>query len=333
MSLSGTAKTSPAQHNKAMAFMRLIRSGNLLIIVLTGYMIRYLVLHKILRFEGLEPPAHHLLFFLLVLSTALIAAGGYIINDYFDVKTDLINHPETVVLDKAIKRRSAIMLHLVFTFSGLLIGVFVALRCSFIWLALFHLAAATGLWFYSTNFKKQFLTGNLLVSALTAAVAFLPTFFEFGLLEQEQPGFLLNHKGIALEFLRVTWIFAVFAFIISLAREIIKDMEDYRGDEATGARTMPVVWGLMPSRLCAFFLILIVMILLSVVIYHSVLATHHLFSIRIAYIIFFLLVPLLYGAYAILRSRRSKEYGSLSRLMKMLMLSGLFYSIIYYLFE
>jgi 4-hydroxybenzoate polyprenyltransferase len=133
-------------------------------IALTQLLLRHLVLQKIFNLNGIGLELDNGLFYMVVLSTVLIAAAGYIINDYFDVKTDLINHPDTVVLDRTIKRRWAIILHITFTFAGIFIGMFAALKTGYLRLAIFHFAAATLLWFYSTHLKKQLFIGNFVVS-------------------------------------------------------------------------------------------------------------------------------------------------------------------------
>src|ERR1700749_4756153 len=123
--------------NKVIAFLKLIRFENLLMIALTQVFVKDLVLSRIMAGYGITLEMNGGLFDLLVLSTVLIAAAGYIINDYFDVKTDLINHPDTVVVDKVIKRRWAIILHLTFTALGIVIGMYAALRTGYLRLAIF----------------------------------------------------------------------------------------------------------------------------------------------------------------------------------------------------
>src|SRR5688572_20125475 len=121
--------------NKVFAFLKLIRIENLLMIAMTQVLIRYFILQKVLSQNHISLGMNDGLFYLLVLSTVLIAAAGYIINDYFDVKTDLINHPDTVVVDRVIKRRWAIILHITFTFLGIFLGMYAALKTGYLRLA------------------------------------------------------------------------------------------------------------------------------------------------------------------------------------------------------
>lgn len=299
-------------------------------IALTQYLIRYFVLEKILAANNIALGLNNLLFNVLVLSTVLIAAAGYIINDYFDVKTDMINHPDTVVIDKVIKRRWAIILHISFTFLGIFLGIVCSLKTGYLRLAIFHIGAAVLLWFYSTHFKKQLLVGNLVVSLLTASVAFIPFVYEIGLIQKTHPDFHLTHPFVILSCFKVVFIFSIFAFITSMAREIIKDMEDYEGDKATGGYTMPIYWGIPASKLTSFFLIVITLILLLFVVYNSFRFKHVLFSADILYILGGLILPLLVLLILILRAKLPKQFKKASLLLKFIMLIGLGFSIIFY---
>lgn len=317
-------------NNKLFAFLKLVRIENLLMIAATQFLLRFLVLRKILTAHGIQLELDHRLFYLVVFSTVLIAAAGYIINDYFDVKTDLINHPDTVVVDRVIKRRWAIILHLTFTFTGIFIGMYAAFRTGYLRLALFHILAAILLWFYSTNMKKQLLTGNLVVSLLTAAVAFMPFMFEMGVLRQIYPGFIFHFKYAVLSCLKITFVFALFAFITSMAREIIKDLEDVEGDQATGCRTMPIVWGIRSGKLSAFFLLLITALLLLFATYNTVRAERILFSLPVVYILVALVTPLVLLAMYTIRASSSAEFKKASLTLKTIMLLGLCYCFIFY---
>lgn len=316
------------QH-KSIAFLKLIRVENLVIIALGQYGMRYLVINKILAQHSVQSAMADTLFHLMVLSTILIAAAGYIINDYFDVKTDLINHPETVVVDKVIKRRWAIILHISFTAIGVFLGMYAALKTGYLRLAAFHIIAATLLWFYSTHFKKQLLTGNLVVALLSAAAMFMPFVFEMGVLQHVHPGFHLHYTRLVLTCLKVSLLFSLFAFLTTLAREIIKDLEDFKGDALTGGHTMPISWGIISSKLFTCFTLLITVILLSVVVYSQVKQEHTLFSIHPLYILIGLIVPLGLLMALVIRAQQQKHYKISSLLLKGIMLIGIAYCFIF----
>lgn len=316
--------------NKIIAFLKLVRIENLLMIALTQILLRYYVLQKVLSINDIELALNSALFYLMVLSTVLIAAAGYIINDYFDVKTDLINHPDTVVLDRVIKRRWAIILHITFTAAGIAIGMYAALKTGYLRLAIFHFAAATLLWFYSTDLKKKLLVGNVVVSLLTAAVAFMPIVFEMGVMQKRSPGFIFENSQAVLSSLKITCIFSLFAFVTSLAREIIKDMEDFKGDQATGGHTLPIVMGMRVSKLNAFFLLVITALLLMFVVYNTIRFQRVLFSINIVYIALALILPLTALAIYVVRASESRHFKRASLFLKVIMLLGLCYSFIFY---
>src|SRR5690606_14241475 len=101
-------------------------------------------------------------------STVMIAGAGYIINDYFDIRIDNINRPEKMVLERTIPRRMAIIMHTALNLIALFLAGLVARKAgNYSWLLL-QLCCTLLLWFYSTHFKRQFATGNIVVSLLTA---------------------------------------------------------------------------------------------------------------------------------------------------------------------
>ena len=117
-------------------------------------------------------------FFLLSLTTVLIAAAGYIINDYFDVKIDRVNNPNEVIIGKHIKRRVAMGAHIVINFLAIILAVFVAYRMGMIKLAAIQVLAVGALWYYSVSFKRQLLIGNIVVAILAALVPFVAGLYE-----------------------------------------------------------------------------------------------------------------------------------------------------------
>ncbi len=311
-------------------FFKLIRFQNLVMIALTQVLLRYCVLEKVFYSHGLEPELDNLLFFLLVLSTVLIAAGGYVINDYFDVKTDTINHPGTVVVDRLIKRRWAIILHLVFTLGGVVLGMYTALKTGYLRLAIFHVVAAVLLWLYSTTFKRQLLSGNIVVALLTAAVIFMPFIYEMGVMQKINPGFIFTYRAAVFTAIKYAWIYASFAFITTLAREIIKDLEDYEGDLATGCNTMPIAWGKRSARLTVFFLLVITAMLLMFVVYNTIRWQRYVFSVSVIYILLLLIVPVMSLAVFVVRAENTRQYTRASLALKLIMLAGLMFSVAFY---
>jgi len=313
--------TNKLLQNKFFAFLKLIRFENLLMMVLTMYCMRYFVVQALLKTTNLSDN----LFFLLVLSTTLIAAAGYIINDYFDVKTDQINRPETVVIDTVIKRRTAMLLHIVFSGIGLLIGAWLAYECYALRLVLFQLAAITLLWFYSTNFKKQLLTGNIAIAFLTGVIPFMPFAYEvFSGVKVNTAFFDQNHHEIKI-LLIISLIFGGFAFLTSLIREIIKDMEDFNGDVQTGSKTMPISWGIITTKVVTFFLLVITIGILGFSII-KLWQWHH--KTASFYLIMTVIFPLLILILQVIKAKTPFNYKIASLLLKLIMLFGVAFTFI-----
>jgi 4-hydroxybenzoate polyprenyltransferase len=242
------------------AFIALTRPLNLLIIAFTMVTMRYGVLQGLLW-----PDAHTLQqglpeFIALVLSTVLIAAGGNIINDYFDTRIDRINKPGDVIVGRTVKRRVAMAGHLVLSALGLLLGMYAAWRAGSLRLAVLPAFAIGALWTYSTTFKRRMFIGNGLVATLTALVPLTVGLYEIPLLEVRYAGELLRtgvpEAGVAAYF-NMLWsgilLYAGFAFITTLVRELQKDMADVRGDMADGCRTVPIVLGMKWARALVVF--------------------------------------------------------------------------------
>jgi len=318
-------------NNKFFAFLKLVRVENLVIIVLTQVLMHYLVFQKLFNDADVPSNIYIKLFGLIVISTVLIAAAGYIINDYFDVKTDLINHPDTVVVDKVIKRRLAIILHITLTTLGVILGAYTALKTGYLRLAIFHFLTATALWFYSTHFKKQLLVGNIVVSLLTASVPFITFVFEIAYLQKTIPEFSGHYMPVILSASKITLMFCLFAFITSFAREIIKDMEDYKGDKATGGKTMPISWGIRTSKIVTFFLLAITIILLLVVVYNTIKYKSEILSIGNLYIAIGLVIPLIFLSIMTLKANTPKQFKHASLFLKFIMLIGIGYCWVFYI--
>ena len=271
-------------------FLRLIRVQNLLIVVLTQFMARLFLVRPDEggRWQLLTDPT----IWLLSLSTVCIAAAGYIINDYFDVKIDLINKPERVVIGRYLRRRVAMGVHQVFNVAGCLIGLYLSK-----WVFLVDVLSVSLLWFYSAQFKRQPLIGNVIVSLLTAlSLIVLAVYYH------QNTDMLL--------------IYALFSFGITLIREIIKDMQDIRGDARFGCRTLPIVWGLRRTKYLLYGLI-------GAFIMALFLITNSLHTIRLTVIFLLLLIPIAWLIYRLVLADTRRDFGYLSNLCKLIMLLGI----------
>ncbi len=315
------------------SFLNLIRWPNLLIIILTMVLMRYAIIEPVISKTGvilihgtgeeipvtLQFPWYN--FLILVVATLFITAGGYVINDYFDIKTDLINRGEVIVGTK-ISRRKAIMLHAIFNILGVAAGFYISWKAGYFWLGTLFLFVSGLLYFYSASYKRQFLVGNVLVATLTALVPLLVVFYEWPALYKYYAVNAITQPDFKLI---IYWVggFALFAFITTLAREIIKDIEDFEGDNTYGRNTVPVVIGVLSSRIVAASLIIITIGLLYIVWYFAINDT-----ITLIYISLLIVIPLMVINYQLLISRKQKQLHTASLLMKIVMLAGILYSVV-----
>ena len=240
-----------------MHFFRLIRPINLVIIALTMYSIRFFYFVFGGAFSKNSGEGND--FFLLVFSTILIAAGGNIINDYFDVRADRINRPEKLIITKYIKRRWAIISHWTLNLVAFSISIYLSLRYHTLWYVFIHLLSINSLWFYSMYFKRKPFIGNLLIAGMTALVPMLcgiHFYFQIDFPKDNIsvfPAVSTLHesievwKGFLLTKGRFIYVLAFFAFTLNLSREIIKDIEDIEGDKLIFAKTLPLVLGIKKS--------------------------------------------------------------------------------------
>lgn len=315
------------------AFLNLIRWQNLLIVILTMVLIRYAVIGPLLARIGvillsgtgeentmvLQFPWYD--FLLLVAATVFITAGGYVINDYFDIKTDLINKGK-VIVGTMIPRRQAMMWHNIFNIAGVSLGFYISWKAGYVWLGSLFLIVSGLLYFYSSSYKRQFLIGNIIVAILTGMVPMLVVLFEWPALYRY---YTINAVSVPeLNFI-FYWVggFALFAFLTTLTREIIKDIEDYDGDVAYGRNTIPIIIGILSAKIVSVSLIIITVALLYIAWYFFINDTITLIYISVA-----IVFPLLYVLYRVVISHDRKQLHMASSIMKLVMLTGLFYSVV-----
>lgn len=315
------------------SLISLIRLPNLLIIALTQYAMRYLVMDPLLPSAGFSLQFDDLHFALLVFATLSIAAAGYIINDYFDAKVDWINKPKKVVIGVSVNRRSAMTLHWMLTLIGVGTGVYLSIHIGLFTLSFIFLITSGLLWFYSTTYKRQFLIGNLTVAFLTGLVPLVVILFELPLLNRAYGALLLQYNSSFTYIFMWVASFSVFAFITTLIREIIKDAEDFEGDNAYGMKTVPIVLGTKWTKAVISMLILAT---ISALMY--LLIRYILFSaddpdfISLTYIVGFLVLPLFVVMSMVLTASSKKDYHRASIMIKIVMLLGILYSaVVYYI--
>ncbi len=306
-----------------MAIFRLIRLPNLFIIALTQYLMRWFVVRPMLEINGFSLQMSGLNFFLLVMVTLLIAAAGYMINDYFDVKVDAINKPGKTVVGGRLSMEWVYNAYYILNFVGIILGFYVSYQAGIAIFGVVFILVAGLLWFYSTSYKKQFLVGNLIVSVLTALVPFMVPVFEIPLVNQEYAETIIQYE-IRFDYI-LYWVagFSFFAFFTTLIREIIKDAQDFEGDVLSDRQTLPIILGVKATKVILEILLGILMASL-VYVYHTYLRD----KATLVYMLVVLFVPIGVTAFFIIKARSEKDFKIASQIMKGIMVGGILYSLV-----
>lgn len=315
-----------------MDFILLCRPVNLLFIALTMYAMRFCIMWPILSEQphveiSLQMPEW--LFFLSVLCMVLLAAAGNVINDYFDVRVDRINRPRRVIVGKTVKRRVAMVAHHVLNGLAILSGVIVCWKTGFWILAIVPVFMAGSLWYYSVLFKRQFLIGNFVVALMVGIVPLWAGVFESLLIVVSTAG--ANYEATEMIFGIWRWLlgFSLFAFVLTLAREAQKDIQDLVGDSKAGFRTFPIAYGISATKIyVAFLLAGVAGAVIWVGFFY--LRIHWAGAAMIGFFVLAVLLPLLYSIFSTLRGNRPEEFGKASLATKVTMLGGILYAGVLY---
>ena len=300
--------------NNLIHFLRLVRWPNLFFILLAETLFHFFIykpLYPNLALTSDYP------FYFIAATYVCIAAAGYIINDYFDVNIDQVNKPKSVIVGAHISRRWVIFWHLILSMSGVYLSLIAFPFQEYIHIHFSNLATILFLWFYSTNFKRNFLIGNVVIAVLTAWSIGVVYFSKFTFIQLVHPTSMLPTD---LKLFKLMLLYSSFAFILTLIREALKDMEDMDGDEKFGCKTMPIAWGLQTTKVyVAVWLIVLILVLLIIQLY----AIPFGWWISIVYCIVTIIAPLIYVLFSLKLSFTKADFNRLSNWIKFTMLMGI----------
>jgi 4-hydroxybenzoate polyprenyltransferase len=316
-------------------YFQLIRYKNLIFIIAVQWIMHHCIVLPILTTFGIGDYALNTnLLWLIIFATVFIAAGGYAINDYFDTKIDLLNRPNRQIVGRTITKRTASWIHHITTAIGVLLGLFVSWKLKSLSLCFIFLMTPGLLWFYSASYKRMPFLGNFIISLCTALAPILIALANGEVLQTNYSPELLMQTPILPTI--YTWIlgFSGFAFILSMIRETIKDMEDEYGDKENECRTLPVVFGISKTKwiLYSYIVLFIALLIWSYVSFIQDFALFktidEFYSLR--FIICGLIVPILLLTYFIWKAKTPTEFHSCSICTKIIMIIGLAYSFLFY---
>jgi 4-hydroxybenzoate polyprenyltransferase len=290
----------------------MLRVPNLLIIAFTFLMLRYLVFIPVYSFFSMIPGMGSLQYLLMITATILIAAAGYISNDYFDVVTDRINKPEKQYIGKQISPGSTLATALLLSFVAIILSTWLTLVIRSWMPAILLLVALVVVWWYAIRLKKSYLWGNIAVACMSAGTVAMAWILEMQCLQipPETSGVIT----------RIVASISIFAFLLTLLREILKDVEDIEGDRLIQCNSLPIVKGISFTKSTLFVITAITIILL--VITQINLFQYHKF-ISVLWLLICVEIPLIWFVIALNKSQIKTEYHKLSTLLKLIMLTGI----------
>lgn len=294
-----------------MKYLKLIRYQNLLMLGFMQFMVRYGFLKQQHIFLALT----NFQFILLVVSTICIAAGGYIINDIFDVETDIENKPKRVVVGTSISEDIAYNLYFGFTVVGVLIGFYLSNAIGLNSFAGAFIITAALLYLYANSLKQSLLIGNIIVALLLSFSVLIIALFD--LLPVTYEG---NRAEMGLIF-TILLDYAIFAFIINFIREIVKDLEDINGDYNQGMNTLPIAIGISRTTKIVFALGIVFILYLCYYIYQYYFLNHLIISTL--YSILFIVSPIIYFSIKIFEAKHQSEFKHLSNILKIILCFGI----------
>ncbi|TMM59432.1 ubiquinone biosynthesis protein UbiA [Maribacter algarum] len=275
---------------KLLSLFSVVRGYNILMIALAQYLASIYILSPDLP---LRKVVFDLNLFFIVLASALVIASGYIINNFYDAEKDLINKPKKSMLDRLVSQRFKLTTYFILNFLAVFAASYVSFRA-----VLFFSAYIFGIWFYSHKLKKVPFIGNF----VSATLAIAPFFAVF-----------VYYKN----FENVIFVHAIFLFLLILVREMIKDLENMKGDLAQNYRTIPILYDPKVSKFMIAGLILLTLIpSLLLIMKFDVGLMNYYFMACIALLILFLVL--------LLQAKTKKHYVWLHNILKFIIIVGVF---------
>lgn len=306
--------------------MRLVRWSNLLFLAALVWVMEKWVATPILVKAAFGEQLPGYILWLIILATVLIAAGGYVINDYFDVKIDRINRPDEVIVTRSISKPAAMRLSMILSGVGIACGIAVAVLLRSLTIGILFVLIPGLLWFYSSSYKRLFMVGNLIIALLAGVTPIVVAMTNVAVLQLRYETILpyttLVHDIYA-------WLggFALFAFLLTWIREIIKDMQDQMGDRELECHSMPVVWGEKWTKVFVTGLIVVTLAIIGHLWWHILPFPTTWTSLSTRYIALGIVTPLLCTIWLLWSAKIPSDYKACQQVVKFTMLIGMLYSI------
>lgn len=304
-----------------------MRWSNLLFLAVLVWLMNQWVAVPVLQMDGFGAQLPWYTLALLIAATVLIAAGGYVVNDYFDVKIDRINRPDLLIVTRTVSREGAMRLSLWLSACGVVCGLAAAMILKSMTIALVIVIVPGLLWFYSASYKRLLLIGNLVIALLAAMP---PMLVALANVAQLKLRYQLILPYTTLEHDLYAWLggFALFAFLLTWIREIIKDAQDIQGDREMECHTMPVVWGETGTKLFVSLLVIATLALIGWLWWAVLPFPHSWMNLSTRYIVLGVVVPLLGAWWLLWAAKIPGDYKTCQQVVKLVMLLGMLYSFV-----
>jgi len=299
-----------------MAYFRLFRVVNLLIIALIMYLMRFFLFEPSFEIDKIMNPFSELQYAMLVMTYVLISAGGYALNDYYDIGMDEINRPGKTVLRNKLPLRAGMTWFIIMTTAGIILGSILAYQMKSFSMYFFPVFIAGLYWFYSTKYKRELLSGNIVVSVL-AAISIVLVFLYY-VLSFNSTGQIPITSFPYLK--KAVLIYASFAFLITFIREIVKDVVDVKGDTEFDCTNIPIKYGKKETKM---ILQILSFIFLAALLYFVYL-TWKMDKTYLMYYVVVILIPMfIYFIFQLRKAKENNDYRALSTILKIYMVAGI----------
>lgn len=312
---------------KTTAFFKLIRWPNLLMIMLTQVLLNYMVIGHILDLVHVRLPLNNIDFILLMLSTVFMAAFGYAFNDVQDEQVDQINKDHKRIIGHSIPSKLGLKISYVLLALAFIPAIYLAIKLQMVQLIFVHISIAGGLWYYSTQLKKSLLLGNIIISLFTAMSIYIVWLYHLVVLRMD-PILLVDVQKLSPLITKIVLFYAAFAFVISMIREIVKDVEDQEGDAQFQMNTFVVKFGLPNTKILIAVLVILMIAMLAQACY----LTHGYDWTQLTiYLLVAVGIPLLYFLMNLKKSQNQEDFSNLSILAKVIMAAGILSMQLFYI--
>ena len=308
-------------------YLKILRPLNLLIIILTQGLFRMCVIEPFFNLGAASPAMNYFEFGLLLFSTLAIAAGGYMINDYYDVGIDRINKPGKLIAGNVLPLKNIKNYYFFTTLAGNVTGFWLAVRVEYFLLGFIFPVVSIMLWYYSSTYQKKVLIGNLMIAAMSGLVVLVVWLFEmFALLADpvKYVEVMSQLKTVGL----IALAYTLFAFLVTMVREVLKDTEDMKGDMDFGFRTLPIAFGWIKARHFTVVLEILVIVVLAGFQYYL----HNKgFTLVFWYLLIAVQMLLLYLVFHTLKAGKKEDFHFLSNVTKIIMVAGILSMQLFYI--